>query len=98
MRDHPALAHQLFAAYARATRVRVLASVMGQEGLSEIDRRYLEFGDAFERELVSQEGPRTLEESMDVGWRLLRLLPEAELSRLSDEQIAQHIRRETADA
>jgi V/A-type H+-transporting ATPase subunit B len=97
-RDHPNLAHQLFAAYARSTRVRVLASVMGSEGLSETDRRYLEFGEAFETDLVNQDGPRTLEESMDVGWRLLRLLPEAELSRLNDEQIAQHIRRETADA
>ena len=96
--DHPNLAHQLFAAYARSTRVRVLASVMGSEGLSETDRRYLEFGDAFETDLVNQDGPRTLEESMDVGWRLLRLLPEAELSRLNDDQIAQHIRRETADA
>jgi len=96
--DHPNLAHQLFAAYARATRVRVLASVMGSEGLSETDRRYLEFGDAFEINLVNQTGARTLEESMDLGWSLLRLLPEVELSRLSDEQIAQHIRRGTPDA
>ena len=96
--DHPNLAHQLFAAYARATRVRVLASVMGSEGLSETDRRYLEFGDGFEINLVNQTGPRTLEESMALGWSLLRLLPEAELSRLSDEQIEQHIRRGTVDA
>jgi V/A-type H+-transporting ATPase subunit B len=91
--DHPNLAHQLFAGYARAARVRVLASVMGKEGLSETDTRYLDFGDAFEQTLVHQAGPRTLEESMEVGWRLLRLLPEAELSRLSDEQIANHIRQ-----
>jgi V/A-type H+-transporting ATPase subunit B len=91
--DHPALAHQLFAGYARAARVRVLASVMGREGLSETDIRYLDFGDAFERDLVTQDGPRTLEDSMDIGWRLLRLLPEAELSRLSDEQLARHIQR-----
>ncbi len=53
--DHPALSHQLFASYAKATRVRMLASVVGQDGLTEIDRRYLAFGERFERELVAQE-------------------------------------------
>ena len=94
-KDHPNLAHQLFAAYARATRVRVLASVMGQEGLSDTDKRYLHFGDIFESELVNQAGARSLEESMDIAWRLLRVLPEAELARLSDEQIERYIREET---
>jgi V/A-type H+-transporting ATPase subunit B len=90
-RDHPNLAHQLFASYARSARIRVLASVMGTEGLSDTDKRYLEFGDRFEQELVMQAGPRTLEESMDIGWRLLRIMPTAELSRLNDEQIERHI-------
>ena len=94
--DHPNLAHQLFAAYARATRVRVLASVMGMEGLSDTDKRYLEFGDVFENELVNQTGPRTLEESMEIGWRLLRILPQAELSRLSDAQIERYMREATS--
>jgi V/A-type H+-transporting ATPase subunit B len=94
--DHPNLAHQLFAAYARATRVRVLASVMGMEGLSDTDKRYLEFGDVFENELVNQTGPRTLEESMEIGWRLLRILPQAELSRLSDTQIERYMREATS--
>ncbi len=86
--DHPALAQQLFAAYARATRVRVLASVMGQEGLPDVDRQYLAFGDCFEQELVQQEGGRTLEESMAIGWQLLTYLPVSELTRLSDRQIS----------
>jgi V/A-type H+-transporting ATPase subunit B len=90
--DHPALAHQLFAAYARAARVRVLASVMGEEGLSAADRDYLSFGDEFERAFVNQDGPRTLEESMSIGWRLLSLLPTEELSRLSDEQIERYVK------
>jgi V/A-type H+-transporting ATPase subunit B len=89
--DHPDLAHQLFAAYARANRVRVLASVMGQESLPEVDRRYLEFGDRFEAELVGQTQGRTLDESMEIGWRLLAALPVGELTRLSDAQIARHI-------
>ena len=89
--DHPALAHQLFASYAKATRVRVLASVVGQEGLTASDRRYLAFADRFERELVAQEGARHLDESMAVGWRLLGDLPRGELSRLNDAQIARHV-------
>jgi len=93
--DHPALASQLYAAYARATQARLLASVVGEDGLSDTDRRYLAFGTAFERTLISQVRARTLEESMTVGWDLLRNLPIAELSRLSDEQIAEHL---TADA
>jgi V/A-type H+-transporting ATPase subunit B len=86
--DHPALSSQLYAAYARAVQARVLASVVGEEGLAETDRRYLAFGDAFERDLVSQAAPRTLEQSMEAGWRLLAALPSSELTRLTDAQIA----------
>ena len=90
--DHPALANQLFAAYANARRVRVLASVMGQEGLSDTDRLYLEFGDRFEQDLVSHDAPRTLEESMQVGWDTLAVLPDSELTRLSNEQLIRKVR------
>ncbi len=89
--DHPALASQLYAAYARSAQARVLASVVGEDGLAETDRRYLAFGDAFERRLVHQESARTLEQSMAIGWSLLRALPAAELTRLSDAQIARHL-------
>lgn len=89
--DHPALASQLYAAYARATQARLLASVVGEEGLSDNDRRYLAFGDAFERTLVHQSGARSLEGSMELGWRLLAGLPRGELSRLSDAQIEAHV-------
>jgi len=89
--DHPALASQLYAAYARSTQARLLASVVGEDGLSDTDRRYLTFGSDFEHTLISQPTARTLEESMAVGWELLRRLPTAELSRLSDAQIAEHL-------
>jgi V/A-type H+-transporting ATPase subunit B len=89
--DHPALANQLYAAYARAVQTRVLASVVGEDGLSDADRRYLAFGAAFERELVHQASARTLAESMSAGWKLLKGLPVNELTRLSDAQIAEHI-------
>jgi V/A-type H+/Na+-transporting ATPase subunit B len=89
--DHPALASQLYAAYARAAQARVLASVVGEDGLADTDRRYLRFGQAFEDTLVSQDGARTLEQSMAIGWLLLAGLPAAELTRLSDQQIAEHL-------
>ena len=89
--DHPALASQLYAAYARAMQARVLASVVGDEGLAETDRRYLAFGAAFEHQLVHQDAARSLEQSMDIGWQLLSGLPKSELTRLSDAQIAAHL-------
>jgi len=96
--DHPALASQLFAAYANARRVRVLASVMGQEGLSETDRDYLAFGDAFETRLIRQDSARSLEESMAIGWDILGLLADAELTRLSNEQITRYVKRQGTHA
>lgn len=89
--DHPALASQLYATYARAVQARVLASVVGEEGLSDTDRKYLGFGTSFEESLVKQDAPRTLEESMAIGWRILRALPRSELHRLNDAQIARYI-------
>jgi len=89
--DHPALAQQLFAAYARAARVRVLSSVVGRDGLTETDRLYLDFGDRFEAEFVSQETMRGFDESFALGWEILAMLPPGELARLSDAQIADHI-------
>ena len=72
--------------------VRVLASVVGVEGLPEVDRQYLAFGDRFEEKLVQQTETRTLEQSMAVGWDILKALPVSELSRLSDEQIDRYVR------
>jgi V/A-type H+-transporting ATPase subunit B len=94
--DHPALAAQLYASYARAVQVRVLASVVGEEGLADLDRRFLAFGQRFEAELVDQHQPRHLEETLAIGWRLLAQLPKSELHRLSDAQVAAHIGAEPA--
>ena len=92
--DHPDLANQLYAAYARAVHVRVLASVVGREGLAGIDQQFLDFGERFEQQLVHQTGSRTLEQSMETGWNLLRDLPASELHRLNDNQIARYIEPE----
>jgi V/A-type H+/Na+-transporting ATPase subunit B len=89
--DHPALSAQLYAAYAQAQQTRILASVVGEEGLSPTDRLYLAFGERFETQVVAQNGRRTLAQSMEVGWQALRGLPQTELTRLSDAQIAAHL-------
>jgi V/A-type H+/Na+-transporting ATPase subunit B len=89
--DHPGLSAQLYAAYARTQQARILASVVGEDGLSETDRCFLNFGKIFENELVNQAGARTLKQSMDIGWKALQLLPKTELHRLSDEQIMKYL-------
>ncbi len=93
--DHPDLANQLYAAYARAVHVRVLASVVGREGLTRTDRLFLNFGDLFEKEFVHQDNARSLEDGMEIGWRLLRTLPVSELIRLNDRQIELYISQDT---
>ena len=95
--DHPALAAQLFAAYSQAQQTRVLASVVGEDGLSPTDRQYLAFGERFEQQVVHQgEGARDLEQSMATGWAALRGLPASELNRLSDAQIEAHLAQHAA--
>jgi V/A-type H+-transporting ATPase subunit B len=89
--DHPDLANQLYAAYARAVHVRLLASVVGRDGLDDLDREFLDFGDHFEQRLVHQEGARSLQQSMEIGWSLLQSLPASELTRLNDTQIRKYI-------
>jgi V/A-type H+/Na+-transporting ATPase subunit B len=89
--DHPALANQLFACYARAQHLRILSSVMGEDSLPEVDRGFLAFGRAFEEGFVGQGARRTLEDSMAIGWALLRGLPARELTRLSPAQIERHL-------
>jgi len=90
-KDHPDLANQLYAAYARAVHVRVLASVVGREGLTETDRLFLDFADSFEADFIHQQGMRSLEAGMEIGWQLLRTLPASELYRLNDRQIEEYI-------
>jgi len=70
---------------------------MGSEGLSGVDQLFLEFGNRFEQELLHQEGARSLEQSMEIGWRLLQPIPVLELTRLSDEQIRRNIRNLDAE-
>ena len=85
--DHSGLANQLFASYAKVIDARSLASVIGEEELSPIDKKYLEFGRQFEGTFVNQGSNenRTIEQSLDLGWKLLSTLPKAELDRVDDK-------------
>jgi len=82
--DHPHLANQLFACYANVQDVRALASVIGADELSPIDKRYLDFGVRFEKEFVAQEKDenRSIQQTIKLGWELLRMFPREELSRM----------------
>ncbi len=80
---HRELTDQLYASYAKGVDTRRLVSVVGEEGLTDLDRSYLSFADRFEREFIGQgEGGRTIDETLDLGERLLKILPERELTRL----------------
>ncbi len=82
--DHQDVANQLFSSYARVGEARDLASVIGEDELSGTDKKYLEFGARFEKEFVAQGAGenRTIEETLDIGWRLLHILPKEELDRI----------------
>lgn len=86
-KDHQAIANQLFSSYAKVTDARSLASVIGEDELSETDRKYLEFGRAFEKEFIGQgeETNRTITETLDLGWKLLHILPKSELDRIDTD-------------
>lgn len=85
--DHQDLANQLFASYAKVIDARSLASVIGEEELSPVDKKYLAFGKRFEGEFISQgfSENRSIEQSLDLGWKLLSALPRTELDRVDDK-------------
>ena len=88
--DHPRVASQLFASYAKALEVRNLAAIIGAEELSEGDRRYLAFANAFERRFVGQgeNDDRSISETLSIGWEVLSMLPAEALTRVSEEDLA----------
>jgi len=91
-KDHADTMNQLFASYARGKEAKELSTILGESALSDIDRLYSRFADDFEREYLSQgfASERSIDETLDLGWKLLRLLPAAELKRISDELIAEY--------
>ena len=85
--DHQALANQLFSAYSKVNDAKSLASVIGEDELSDIDKKYIYFGKEFDKRFLTQgmHENRTIEETLDLGWQLLKLLPKSELDRIPDE-------------
>ena len=91
--DHADTMNQLFAAYARGKEAKELAAVLGDAALSDVDKLYAEFADEFEKRYVSQgyETDRSIEETLDLGWELLSILPRTELRRIRDEYLDKYL-------
>lgn len=91
--DHPDVANQLFSAYSKVQDIRALAQIVGEDDLSDKDKKYLEFGNAFEERFLSQEvnESRDILDTLNLSWELLRILPRDELDRLSPELIEKYM-------
>lgn len=85
--DHSNTMNQLFAAYARGNDAKELMVILGEAALTEIDLIYAKFAEAFEQEYVSQgyDNDRSIEETLEIGWKLLSILPRSELKRIDDK-------------
>jgi len=91
--DHADTMNQLFAAYARGKESKELSAILGEAALSDTDKLYAKFAEAFEKEYVNQgfTTDRTIEETLDLGWKLLRILPKSELKRIRVEYIDKYM-------
>jgi V/A-type H+/Na+-transporting ATPase subunit B len=92
--DHRQLSNQLYACYAEGQDIRRLLAIVGEEALSELDRKYLAFAERFEREIVHQGAPgsedRTIEETLDLGWRTLSMIPASEYRRIAKDLVTRY--------
>jgi len=102
--DHPRVANQMYAAYARALEIRNLASIIGPEDLSASDRRFLAFAGEFEQRFVGQgeDEDRSIEETLNIAWDLFAILPHDSLTRLTEQDLAGRLKaapaRETEES
>ncbi|MBQ2840510.1 MAG: V-type ATP synthase subunit B [Oscillospiraceae bacterium] len=94
--DHSGTMNQLFAAYARGKEAKELMTILGEAALSDIDKLYAKFSDEFEKKYVSQgyDENRSIEETLDLGWKLLSILPKSELKRIKPELIEKYLPEE----
>ena len=94
--DHADTMNQLFAAYAHGKESKELAAILGDSALTAVDKTYAKFADSFEKQYVSQgfSADRPVEETLDIGWRLLRILPRAELKRIDERFIDKYLGKE----
>ncbi len=91
--DHSGVLNQLFAFYARGREVRELALILGESALTDIDKAYLKFGDEFEKKFVNQgySEDRSIEETINLGWELIGILPRSEMKRVKEEHINKYL-------
>ena len=91
--DHADTMNQLFAAYARGKQAKELAVILGDAALSDVDKLYAKFSDEFEERYVSQgyDTDRSIEETLDIGWQLLSILPRSELKRIRDAWLDKYL-------
>lgn len=91
--------NQLYAAYARGKEAKELAAILGDAALTEADKKFSRFADEFESRYISQgeEEDRTIEETLNLGWELLSLLPRAELKRVRDAFIKKYLPAQEED-
>jgi len=90
--DHADVSNQMYAAYAQGREVRDLVAVIGEESLDELDKKYLKFADEFEDKFIRQglDENRSIEETLSLAWKLLKLLPEKEMKRIRREFIEKY--------
>ncbi len=91
--DHEDLMNQLYESYSKVQDVRNISQIVGEDDLSDVDKKYLRFGDEFERRFLAQDKDenRELDESLDLGWEILKILPRNELHRVSKENLDKFI-------
>jgi V/A-type H+-transporting ATPase subunit B len=89
--DHRELSNQLYSSYAKGQDTRRLVAIVGEEALGELDRKYLRFAEEFERSLIHQGGAeRSVEETLDLGWKILGGIPESEFRRIRRDFIEKY--------
>lgn len=98
--DHSGVLNQLFAFYARGKEVRELALILGESALTDIDQKYLRFADEFENKFVSQSyfDDRTIQQTLDLGWELIGILPREEMKRVKEDHIKKYLNNPLAKA
>lgn len=93
--DHADTMNQLFSAYAQGKEAKELSAILGESALSDVDKKFAHFAEEFEKRYVSQgfDTDRSIEETLDMGWELLKLLPKSELKRIRDDYIEKYLNR-----
>lgn len=92
--DHPDVSNQLFSSYSKVQEIRALAQIVGEDDLSERDKKYMKFGDDFEKRFASQNANenRNILDTLDLSWKLLKILPRDELDRLDPVLIERYMK------